>query len=393
MGKLFFWFVNVAIAYCIVLYTLKIAIGTDIRSTTALLLFMGTWSGYGLYIGKKHGFDGVLSSWYTPFIVCDVKFCATAFAVMTVMGTVLINKTIAWDLAWCIVPTIPITLIALTLLPFFKGVPYVRTLTMLATFETLMIMVLLVYIFKVDYSNQPLFQPKSFANMLMIMASHIIIACITTANIFALRGFEIYQKMSSVQSLTSKLPYKVKMQIAVHEASHAVMYAYFTKPPSQFDIYLYEKAMIKEPESRGLVIAKIPQLKGKGFQEWRMLLAIAGIRGELLIYGNHSYGSDNDFQVWQKQASQFLAEHSSKYTPQPTTSAEMHINKSLESELFDRHTKIVDDYLKKNKSVVLAIAKQAMVFHSLESHHLHKHLAKIAFTSKFPREKSSGLFG
>ena len=51
-------------------------------------------------------------------------------------------------------------------------------------------------------------------------------------------------------------------------------------------------------------------------------------------------------------------------------------------------TNIIDKYLKKNQSIMMAMAKQAMVFHRLESVHIQKHLSKVKITTGFPQEDS-----
>lgn len=387
--KIISWILNLILAYLICLYFLYFMLGVSIRSTIGLLIFLALWSGFGAYMSSKHNLNGFFANWYSPFGAFNVKVTAIVALVLTFLGMNTINKLVAWDLAWAVVPTIPIVLISLTFLKFFHGIAWVRTIAMFSTFQTLMLMALAVYIFDLTYGEYtPLFTPKSTVNAILISVVYFMVTGLTLVNVYALRHFEFYQKMTTNQEKNQFLTHATKMKIAVHEAGHAMMYAYFKKVPEQLDILLYEKAMNKDDESRGLVMAKIPKKNSKEFKEWEMLLALAGTRAELIAYGKHSDGSESDIKKWQDLAHSFLSDYHSQYTNQPTTPAHFAVNKRLEADLFEKHTKIIDRFLKRNKGTMMKIARQAMVFHRLESVHIAKHLANISYTTGFPREKS-----
>ena len=386
--KIVSWILGLLIAYFASLYFLYFTFGVSIRSTMGLFIFLAIWSGFGAYMSSKLNYSGFLSNWYSPLAVFNVNITAIVALCLTFLGMNTINKVVAWDLAWAIVPTIPIVLISLTFIKFFHGIALVRTIAMFSTFQTLMILALAVFIFNIDYTSKPLFEPKSSVNAVLISLVYFMVTGLTIVNVYALRYFEFYQRMTTNQEKNQFLTYAVKLKIAVHEAGHAMMYSYFKKVPEQLDILLYEQAMNKDNESRGLVVAKVPVKNSKEFKEWQLLLALAGTRAELIAYGKHSDGSESDIKQWQDMAHSFLTEFESKYTNQPTTPAHFEINKRLETALFEKHTKIIDKFLSKNKSVMMAMARQAMVFHRLESVHIAKHLSKVSFTSGFPREKS-----
>lgn len=386
--KIVSWILGLLIAYFVSLYFLYFTFGVSIRSTMGLFIFLAIWSGFGAYMSSKLNYNGFLSNWYSPFAAFNVNITAILALCLTFLGINTINKVIAWDLAWAVVPTIPIVLISLTFIKFFHGIALVRTIAMFSTFQTLMILALAVFIFNIDYTSKPLFEPKSSVNAILISLVYFMVTGLTMVNVYALRYFEFYQRMTTNQEKNQFLTHAVKLKIAVHEAGHAMMYSYFKKIPEQLDILLYEQAMNKDSESRGLVLAKVPVKNSKDFKEWQLLLALAGTRAELIAYGKHSEGSESDIKKWQDMAHSFLTEFESKYTNQPTTPAHFEINKRLETALFEKHTKIIDKFLSKNKSVMLAMARQAMVFHRLESVHIAKHLSKVSFTSGFPREKA-----
>lgn len=386
--KIVSWIIGLLIAYFVCLYFLYFSIGVSIRSTLGLFIFLAAWSGFGAYMSSKLNYNGLLSNWYSPFAAFNVKITAMIALCLTFLGMNTINKIIAWDLAWAIVPTIPIVLISLTFIKLFHGIALVRTIAMFSTFQTLMIMALAVYVFNIEYQSKPLFEPKSTVNAILITLVYFMVTGLTMINVYALRHFEFYQRMTTNQEKNQFLTHATKLKIAVHEAGHAMIYAYFKKVPEQFEILLYEHAMNRDGESRGLVIAKVPIKNSKDFKEWELLLSLAGTRAELIAYGKHSDGSESDIKRWQDLAHSFLTEFDSKYTNQPTTPAHFEINKRLETALFEKHTKIIDKYLSKNKSIMMKMAKQAMVFHRLESVHIAKHLANVTYTTGFPREKS-----
>lgn len=386
--KIISWIIGLLIAYFASLYFLYFTVGVSIRSTLGLFIFLAAWSGFGVYMSTKHNFNGVLANWYSPFAAFNVKITAIVALCLTFLGMNTINKVIAWDLAWAIIPTIPIVLISLTLIKLFHGIALVRTIAMFATFQTLMILALCVFVFDINYQTKPLFEPKSSINAFMISVVYFMVTGLTMVNVYALRYFDFYQKMTTNQEKNQYLTHATKLKIAVHEAGHAMMYAYFKKVPEQLDILLYEHAMNKDGASRGLVIAKVPVKNSKEFREWELLLALAGTRAELIAYGKHSDGSESDIKKWQDMAHSFLTEFDSKYTNQPTTPANFHTNKRIETALFEKQTTIIDKFLKKNKPVMMKMAKQAMVFHRLESVHIAKHLTKVSYTTGFPREKS-----
>lgn len=386
--KIVSWIIGLLIAYFVCMYFLYFTIGVSIRSTLGLFIFLAVWSGFGAYMSSKLNYNGLLSNWYSPFAAFNVKITAVIALCLTFLGMNTINKIIAWDLAWAIIPTIPIVLISLTFIKLFHGIALVRTIAMFSTFQTLMLMALAVYVFDIEYQSKPLFEPKSTVNAILITLVYFMVTGLTMVNVYALRHFEFYQRMTTNQEKNQFLTHATKLKIAVHEAGHAMTYAYFKKVPEQLDILLYEHAMNRDGESRGLVIAKVPIKNSKDFKEWELLLSLAGTRAELIAYGKHSDGSESDIKRWQDMAHSFLTEFDSKYTNQPTTPAHFEINKRIETALFEKHTKILDKYLSKNKSIMMKMAKQAMVFHRLESVHIAKHLANVSYTAGFPREKS-----
>lgn len=386
--KIVSWIIGLLIAYFVCMYFLYFTIGVSIRSTLGLFIFLAVWSGFGAYMSSKLNYNGLLSNWYSPFAAFNVKITAVIALCLTFLGMNTINKIMAWDLAWAIIPTIPIVLISLTFIKLFHGIALVRTIAMFSTFQTLMLMALAVYVFDIEYQSKPLFEPKSTVNAILITLVYFMVTGLTMVNVYALRHFEFYQRMTTNQEKNQFLTHATKLKIAVHEAGHAMTYAYFKKVPEQLDILLYEHAMNKDGESRGLVIAKVPIKNSKDFKEWELLLSLAGTRAELIAYGKHSDGSESDIKRWQDMAHSFLTEFDSKYTNQPTTPAHFEINKRIETALFEKHTKILDKYLSKNKSIMMKMAKQAMVFHRLESVHIAKHLANVSYTAGFPREKS-----
>ncbi|AMW80522.1 hypothetical protein AMD27_16530 (plasmid) [Acinetobacter sp. TGL-Y2] len=382
------WLLWLAIAYFGVLYFFYFIIGVEIRSSLGLLGFLAAWSGFGFYMSAKLGKTGIFSDWYSPLYAFNINVSSVVIIILAVCGGAVVDKMVSWDLAWAIIPTIPIVLLSLTFIPLFTGIAFVRTIAMIATLQTFLIMALIVYILKIDYQTAPLFEPKSTVNGILISITYFAVTGLTMLNVFALRGFESYQKMTHNQQKVQFMSHATKMKIAVHEAGHAMMYSYFKRCPESLDIYLYEQALNREPDTRGMVVAKVNAKNTKGYKEWELMLMLAGTRAELIAYKSHSEGSESDIKKWQDMAHTYLSDFNHLYTNQPTTPANFDTNKRLETKLFERHTTTIDKYLKKNQSIMMAMAKQAMVFHRLESVHIQKHLSKVKITTGFPQEDS-----
>ncbi len=128
------------------------------------------------------------------------------------------------------------------------------------------------------------------------------------------------------------------------------MYVFFKELPHDIQILLFKEAKAVNPEAQGLVVARVPMYNTKEFLEWRMMLSISGIRGELLIFNNHSHGSESDFQQWRSLAHLYLLNFRQDYTSQPVTASQMSHNKALETALYERQLYIIDKFLKKIKA-------------------------------------------
>jgi hypothetical protein len=385
--KIINWLIGVAIVSIFIIYSLDYFFSITLRSVYALVGLLALWSAFGAFLNRNNP-SAFLSNWIAPLRTINPLYLSIILLGVTFIGSKLITKNLAWDLSWAIVPIIPVMLISVTLIKAFHGVPWLRTIILFAIAQIYMIFTVVVHQLNIDYLYSPLFEPKSATNLLLTAISYLMVMGITITNVYALRSFNFYQEMTTNQEHVRSLSHKTKKMIAVHEAGHAMMYTYFKKLPSRFNIYLYEKALNYDKQSSGLVVAYVSVSDSKDFKEWEMLLALAGTRAELIAYNEHSEGSEVDIKNWQNLAHSFLTRFDHKYTNQPTTSAHFDTNKRLEAALFDKHTKIIDKFLKKNKSIMMAIAKQAMIFHSLESMHLEKHLNKVSYTSDFPRERT-----
>ncbi|MDP7851007.1 hypothetical protein, partial [Acinetobacter baumannii] len=199
-----------------------------------------------------------------------------------------------------------------------------------------------------------------------------------------LRNFIFYQKL--IVESDNSLSYNQKLNIAVHETSHLLMYVFFKELPHDIQILLFKEAKAVNPEAQGLVVARVPMYNTKEFLEWRMMLSISGIRGELLIFNNHSHGSESDFQQWRSLAHLYLLNFRQDYTSQPVTASQMSHNKALETALYERQLYIIDKFLKKNKSLLIKISKQALVYNKLDYLQIYPHFKYIKRINEMPIE-------
>ena len=211
---------------------------------------------------------------------------------------------------------------------------------------------------------------------------------ITICNYYFLRNFIFYQKLIiRNENSETKLSYNQKLNIAVHESSHLLMYIFYREVPHDIQILLFKEAKKINPSAQGLVMARVPIYNNSDFLKWRMMLSISGIRGELVIFGNHSHGSESDFQEWRELAHIYLSNFESQYIPQPIKTNELKNNKMLETKLYDEQIYIIDKFLKNNKRILLKISKQALVFNKLNYNQIYPHFKNIKTIKEMPKEK------
>lgn len=366
--------IEIFLAYIFVFYILYY-LEIPIASHLWLILGVGLWLTMGHIIKRKLKYQGVLASWYAPLTRIDERILGYFLFLLTTLSVYSSSIIIITNILY---PVIIYTLILLILNSTIKSKrikPYFNFIIIFSSIQVYFIFKYILYLLEDNiYANNIIYQLILFS--LIYLTSYI--------NYYFLRNFSFYQKL--ITDYEHKLTYKQKLNIAVHEASHLLMYVYFREVPHNIQLLLFENARMMNPDAHGIVIAKIPTYNTKTFLEWRMMLAISGIRGELMVFNNHSHGSESDFEQWRSLAHTYLMNFDSTYTPQPTTARQMNRNKELEAEIYNKQINIIDKYLKQNKRILLKISKHALVYNKLSYLQIYPYFSDIKKIKELPRE-------
>lgn len=369
-GRIF----EIFLAYIIVFYIfyyLEISV-----SSYWLLISVGLWLTIGHVIKRKLKYQGIFSSWYAPLCRINERGLGYTFVTLTFISVFYYKNNLQKEMLSSVIIATS-TLLFLNLLIKSKiPKPFYKVIILFSAIESYFISQQLLYLTQRSFTYDDLI----YQALLLFL----LIYAISQSNYYFLRNFMFYQKL--IINTENNLSYKQKLNIAVHETSHLLMYIFFKEVPHDIEMLLFNEAKKNSPNAHGIVIAQIPIYNTKEFLEWRMMLAISGIRGELLIFNNHTHGSESDFQQWRSLAHVYLSKFKPSYTPQPTIAHQMNHNKALETELYERQIFIVDKYLKKNKGILLKISKQALVYNKLTYLQIYPHFSSIKRIKEMPYE-------
>lgn len=355
-------------------------IGTPIRAPLLELSILA-WLVIGYFFRDRSEYNGSIAVWIAPLNLLNEKIVAVTIAGLSVYAATHMKEA---DTGIFIVSTIASFLIIFigysTIKRSYK-VALLLPILLISAFESYFIVNYFLHLLDSDIQSKN--------NIQQITSIIIMITSTAIINHYFLRNFMFYQKfMVKLENTYNQLSYNQKLTISVHESSHLLMYRYFKELPEDIELLLFNRAKAYYKNAQGLVISKIPIHSTREFIEWRMMLSISGIRGELLVFNNHSHGSESDFQEWAKWAHIFLKNYNKNYVSQPTTYIQIKKNKELEQTLFHYQANIIDDYLYKNKSILLNLARQALVFNKLSYKQIHPHFKRIKIVKGIPLESS-----
>lgn len=375
MRKILGRLIEILLAYILVFYVLYY-LQISISSQFWLFISVGLWLTIGHAIKRKLKYQGILASWYAPLSRVNERGLGYAFFALTFISIFYSKNLYQKEIIFTVlIATITLLIIHL-LIKSKTPKPLFKSIILFSSIEAYIITEQLLYLLQRGFS----FDNLIYQAILLI----VLIYVISQSNYYFLRNFMFYQKL--IVSSENNLSYKQKLNIAVHEASHLLMYIFFKEVPYDIQILLFDEAKAISPDAQGMVIAQIPMYNTKEFLEWRMMLAISGIRGELLIFNNHSHGSESDFQQWRSLAHIYLMNFKPTYTPQPITVNQMNHNKTLETKLYNRQIFVIDKYLKSNKGILLKISKQALVYNKLSYLQIYPHFSNVKRIKEMPYE-------
>lgn len=375
MRSIMFRVIEILTVY-VLLYCLCSYLSISIPSPLWFIIGISIWITLGHRIKTRLKYRGMFSSWYAPITIINERILGYALILLSILSFIYMEPIFFEYLFYCVLIAALIHLSAALLFDRYYRRPLKKTIILASSIETYFATYFVLYFIQKSITSENI-----LIGSLLILFFNVLI---TQCNYYFLRNYIFYQKL--IVDSDNQLTYNQKLNIAVHETSHLLMYIFFRELPQDIQILLFKEAKTVSPDAQGLVIARIPMYKTKEFLEWRMMLSISGIRGELLIFNNHSHGSESDFQQWRSLAHVYLMNFRQDYTSQPLTASQMNNNKNLETELYEKQLYIVDKFLKKNKSLLIKISKQALVFNKLDYLQIFPHFKNIKRIQEMPVE-------
>ena len=341
-----------------------------------LITGITVWLALGHNIKARLKYRGIFSSWYAPLTIINERGLGYGLIIISILSFTSMEPKYLPILFYCVIIAALIHLSGSLLFERYYKRPYLKTIILASTVESYFITYLGLYFIQKSLTYQNI-----IIGSLLILLINIVI---TQCNYYFLRNFIFYQKLMCDSN--NSLTYNQRLNIAVHETSHLLMYVFFKELPKDIKILLFKEAKSFSPDAQGLVVARVPVYNTKEFLEWRMMLSISGIRGELMIFNNHSHGSESDFQQWRSLAHIYLMNFRQDYTSQPVTTSQMNHNKALETELYERQLYIIDKFLKNNKTLLIKISKQVLVYNKMNYLQIYPHFKNIKRISEMPIE-------
>ena len=370
LGRVF----EIFIAYLLLSYIFY-CVGVLVSSHFWLLIIIAAWLSLGHQIKKKLKYQGIFASWYALLTKINERNLS--------LGIIGLSVYSAWQnhsyfQKETFIATAIALLIQIVIITYYYKIqiPLLK-IQIISAIESYLLALIM---FKLT-------QDKLNNLLIYIAIQTFTLTLITKCNYYLLRNFVFYQKLTiKINDSQNELTYNQKLNIAVHESSHLLMYIFYKEVPHDIQILLFKEAKKINPSAHGLVIAKVPMYNTGEFLKWRMMLSISGIRGELLIFGNHSHGSESDFQQWRELAHIYLLNFDSKYISQPINSTDLKNNKILETKLYEEQIYIIDKFLKQNKRIILKISRQALVYNKLSYNQIYPHFKSINTIKEMPKE-------
>lgn len=353
------------------------------------------WLFFGTIVSRYYFKDtSLIGAWVNPLSLITAPIGLGILLVATLTSINHINQSTAFHLMWVIAPSLLLSWIIfychMTITK--RRLPFVLQILTIANIQLLIIYSGFAYLYLDGRSPLIIFEPKSTNHYILVFFTMFASWGLTALYINLLRTFDFYQVKEHVLDSMNKIDFETKKIIATHEAGHCLCYCFFKTPPQAIKIYLYEKALLRIEGAMGLVEASVPMLNTKDFEEWRLFTLLAGQRAELMLHNKTSQGASDDVAKWKANAHDFLTKYDKKYFNQPENDHQMSVNAEKEKELFNKHTKVLDDFFLKNKSTLKQLSSKAYRFNPLEAHQIHPFLEKVKISKGFPQENKKTLW-
>ncbi|MCH9408668.1 hypothetical protein MNC86_22090 [Pantoea agglomerans] len=174
--------------------------------------------------------------------------------------------------------------------------------------------------------------------------------------------------------------------IAAHEAGHALLFARVLDTlPDDFHLCIRDE--MDASGSMGYVsgLPVTDALSYRGESEWRMLVCLAGQKGEAFMNGFESLGAAGDMAQWLALAAPYLSnQYRGVYYPAPADQAQLANNKAEIEALKASQSCLLDLFFDQNAAVQNDLAAALLQSGTLSRDEVKPYLARVTFPADFP---------
>ncbi|SHN43022.1 Peptidase family M41 [Duganella sacchari] len=170
---------------------------------------------------------------------------------------------------------------------------------------------------------------------------------------------------------------------AIHEAGHALFYAALDPLPPNLRACVAQ-TMGADDTMAGFVAAdrKKSSNHTANYLEWRMLMALAGVEAEYVVYDDPGQGGAGDYENWQEAAKTWLKKgHGESYYLNPKSNAEAASNRDVLTRLRFAQIATVRAFLRDHEQLLQSMADEIRKRECSELEALRPYLVQVDFTS------------
>lgn len=174
---------------------------------------------------------------------------------------------------------------------------------------------------------------------------------------------------------------KSQDRTAIHEAGHALLYAALDPLPPNFKVCVAQ-TMGADDTIAGFVARdrKKDSNNTANYLEWRMLMALAGVEAEYVVFGDPGEAGAGDYEDWQKAAKTWLKKgHGESYYLDPKSNAEAASNRDVLTRLKFAQTATVRAFLREHEQLLQSMAGEIRKRECSELEELRQYLVKVDF--------------
>lgn len=177
-----------------------------------------------------------------------------------------------------------------------------------------------------------------------------------------------------------------RVNIAAHEAGHALMFASWSPLPESLEVVV--RRVSDDAHNLGYVSGPLwKHLRGdKTMAEWDMLLGLAGNVAEKYYTSRESLGNKDDFLKWMNTANIYLANfHRGTFYQQPETEAEVDSNRKVLDTLREEQRALLRYFFEVNRDTHSALTRELLRKGELSGVAVTRYLEAVTLPDEFPR--------